>query len=655
MILIKEDFSDFPLGELPYDKFHSALGEYHHIKYDGYFGSFYDPIPLHQWRSLDGSWLITEENGIHYLEQNRGDNTKGAFINTYATLVHKERIYSNFKLEFNLRLFEVNNYSGMAFNYITSRNYYAVVMKYNKISLIKRYDEEIKEIKSIDINLDYNLDYNFKIDVSDNVKVYLNDKLIIEGNINYIKGRKIAFIGKSDCRFSNLLVTLNDLEYKEHLSLKEKEELRLKNKQNKYPKLELIKKINLNKGGSGRQLRIIKDKDKTYLLFAQHEKRYIRDSFSHIQSLTLFDYDKGIELWHIGEQNNDLNNTLISCDLPFQVADINNDGKLELIYAKNFKLYFIDLLTKEVIKEMDTPIIYNDELVKNEPFYRLNVDAIRVADFSGKGYKNDFIIKDRYQNVWVYNFDTLELLFRYHNKNTGHFPYIDDINNDGFDEILIGYDLLDHKGNFIWSLPMNSDHTDEIIYAKLHKDLDYKFILASGNEGMNIINLDGTIFKHNDIGHAQRISVAKYSWEIEGLQIIATSFWGGDGIIRSYDYNGDIINEIEMESNGTLSQPVLYDGKNILCLTHSDTDGGLLDIDLDKVIKFPNDGHPTLCSEAYDIDNDGITEILCWDTNSLWVYKASQYEKPLKTYKHYPDNAFSNYRGEYLISEDDLS
>ena len=172
---------------------------------------------------------------------------------------------------------------------------------------------------------------------------------------------------------------------------------------------------------------------------------------------------------------------------------------------------------------------------------------------------------------------------------------------------------------------------------------------------MNIINLDGTIYKHNDIGHAQRISVAKYSTEIEGLQIVATSFWGGDGIVRSYDYKGDIISEIEMESNGTLSQPVLYDGKNILCLTHSDLDGGLLDIDLDMVVKFPNDGHPTLCSEAYDIDNDGITEILCWDLNTLWVYKAKEYEKPLKTYKHYPDNAFSNYMGEYLISLDDLS
>ena len=29
--LIDENFKDFKLDEFPYDKFHTALGEYHHI------------------------------------------------------------------------------------------------------------------------------------------------------------------------------------------------------------------------------------------------------------------------------------------------------------------------------------------------------------------------------------------------------------------------------------------------------------------------------------------------------------------------------------------------------------------------------------------------------------------------------------------------
>ena len=40
--LIDEDFMDFPIGEFPYDKNHSATGEYHFIHYPGFYGRWYD-------------------------------------------------------------------------------------------------------------------------------------------------------------------------------------------------------------------------------------------------------------------------------------------------------------------------------------------------------------------------------------------------------------------------------------------------------------------------------------------------------------------------------------------------------------------------------------------------------------------------------------
>lgn len=651
MIIIKEDFSDFKTEEFPYDHGHTALGEYHHIKYDGYTGNFYDPVPLHQWRSLDGSWMITEEDEIHYLEQNRGDNTKGAFLSTYPTLTHKCRLFSSYTISVNIRLFELTNYAGIAFNYLTSRNNYFVGIKKNKIALIKRHEEEFLELDMKEISFDIYDTFNLRIIVNNHVMVYLNNKLMLEGDIDFKYGNKIAFISKSACRYSNLIVSMTEPEYKTHLDNLKAEKERIELKRKEYSSLECIKKINLGKSGSGRQIRFAKTDGKCYFILAQHQKRYIRDSFAHLSSLSLFDIDGNL-IWTIGEPNNSKDNTLISCDLPFQVADINNDGRLELIYAMNFEVIIIDLLTKKLIKKMKTPIIDGDPLVKNEPFYRLNVDAIRVADFEGLGYKGDFIIKDRYQNVWAFD-RNMELLFRYNHKNTGHFPYIFDYNNDGKDELLIGYDLVSSKGEIIWSLPMNSDHTDEIIYAKLNKESDYKFILASGNEGMNIINRDGTIFKHNEIGHAQRVSVAKYDLNREGLEIMATAFWGSDGIICLYDSNGNLLKELEMESNGNVISPIMYDGVNSLALTHSDIDGGLLDSDLDMAVKFPEDGHPTLCSEVYDIDSDGIDEIIVWDLDRMWIYKAKDFVKPKKTYRKYPD-MFSNYRGEYLISDEDI-
>lgn len=648
-ILINEDFKDLELNEFPYDKAHTALGEYHHFIQPGNYGNWYDPIPLHQWRSLDGSWLITANNGKRFLEQNRGNNSKGAFENVYCCLVHNQRLYSEYTLEYNIRLFELEHYCGMAFCYLTSRNYYAVGINDNQISLYKRYQEDFIIIDKKEIVVDDFKTYNIKINVGNHTSVYLDDELILDGDIDFKQGLRIACVAKSACRYSDIVVAMDDDNYNKHVTNLEAENNRLNKKREYYSKLECIKRIDLKGFGSARQLRIRMVDGKPIFLIAQHQKRMIRDSFARLSCLTAFDIDGNV-LWQKGEENNSFDNTLISCDLPFQIADINNDGRYEVIYSMDFEVIICDLLTGEVIKSMPTPVVKNDPLVKNEPFYRLNVDAIRVADFEGLGYKGDFIIKDRYQNVWAYN-NKMELMWRYHNKNTGHFPYIYDFDNDGKDEMFVGYDMIDHNGEMVFSLPMNSDHTDEIIYASLHKDHPKRLILASGNEGFNIVNIDGTIFKHNEIGHAQRISVAKYSNDIEGLQVCATAFWGSDGIIAMYDYNGDLLCEIEQESNGNVITPVNYDGRSILCLLHSGADGGLVDDKLDKVVLFPNDGHPTLCSEVFDIDDDGIDEIICWDVNSMWIYKASK-KYPTKSYEKYPDEAFSNYRGEFLLPLD---
>ncbi len=649
--LIDESFKDFPTSELPYDKFHTALGEYHHINYDGYTGSWYDPIDVHQWRTMDGSWMVTSDGINHYMEQNRGNPSKDAFKNVYATLANKQKLYCTYGLDFSIRLFELNSdYAGIAVSYITSRLYYAVGINQDGIAIFKRDNENIEIIAKFDMEISDLETYSLKLSVGNSVYVYLDNKCILKGKIDFKIPSKIALVSKCLCRYSNIKLYMTDFEYKDHLKEEKYLEKQLDNKKKFYPKLKLINKIDLKNFGSGRQLRITMIDNKPIFILAQHQKRYIRDSFARLSSMTAFDYNGNV-LWTIGEPNNSNDNTLISCDLPFQIADINNDGKKEVIYSQDFEIRIIDLLTGKLIKSMPTPIIKDDPLVKNEPFYRLNVDAIRVADFEGLGYKGDFIIKDRYQNVWAYD-KNMELMFRYHNKNTGHFPYIFDYDNDNKDEMFVGYDLIDNDGKMIFDLDMNSDHTDEIIYAKLNEEDGYKFILASGNEGMNIINKDGTMFKHNEIGHAQRVSVAPYNPSTKDLWIMATAFWGSFGIIGIYDSKGELKKITEMESLGAIISPINYDGSHVLALTHAGVDGGLIDYELDTVVKFPDDGHPTLCQEVYDIDNDGIDEIICWDQHEMWFYKAEKYVLG-KKYEKYPDEAFSNYRGEYLIPKED--
>lgn len=644
--VIEENFKDLELNEFPYDRGHTALGEYHYIKQDGIYGNWYDPICLHQWRSLDGSWLVTSDGEKRYMEQNRGDQSKGAFSNVFCCLTHKQNLFADFTVEFDLRVFELKNYCGVAWNYLTSRVYDFVGIRKNEIVVYHRNEEEFYIYAKKEFLVDDLKTYHFKLGVSKNTQIYVDDELWFDVPVALIPGLKISLVAKSACRYSDIKVEMTEQEYEYHLELYKKKEEVLQRKQENYPSLQLIHKIDLKNFGSGRQLRIRRIDGRPIFFIAQHQKRMIRDSFARLSCLTCFDVEGNV-LWQKGEANPSKDNTLISCDLPFQVADINGDGKLEVIYSMDFRIYICEALTGKIIYDFPTPVIEDDSLVLNEPYHRLNVDAIRVADFEGLGYKGNFIIKDRYQNVWAYS-HKFEVLWRYHHKNTGHFPYIADFDGDGKDEMFVGYDLVDHDGQIVFSLPMNSDHTDEIIYARLNRNEPKRLILASGNEGMNIVNLDGTIYKHNEIGHAQRISVAKYREDLEGLQILATAFWGSDGIICIYDSQGNLLKQREVPFNGNVITPVNYDGTHILALLNASDEGGLIDGDLDQVVSFPKDGHPMTSVEVYDIDNDGIDEILCFDAHSMWIYKAEKFGKS-KEFIKYTDDGFSNYRGEYLI------
>ncbi len=644
-ILYNEDFKDFPLEEFPYDNEHSAVGEYHTVEFSGYKGDFYDPIQLHQWRSMNGSWIISNINGKRYLRQNRGDYTKGHYSDVYSMLIFKDYIYGPYIFEGVIRLLQTNEGAGFVFNYLTSRCYNAVLFYDNKVELVYKNQDKVEVLKTFEFNVDEYKYYNVKMIINDNFELYVDDELIFNSKLNLLPSHKAGVLSKVSALYTDLIIKMRNVEYETHLRKKEEYNDRLIEKRKKYSKLKLIKKINIENGGSARQIRFGKKQNgEMFFVLAQHQKLIMRDSFAQISCLTAYDFNGNI-MWQIGENNNSYNTTVISCDLPFQIGDFNNDGIPEIVYSADFKIIVRNAITGELISSYKTPL--TDELMKDRPYKRLNVDAIRFADFTGRGYKGDLIIKDRYENVFALDHN-MNILFRYHLKNTGHFPYIYDFNNDNKDEMFVGYSMVDNKGNVLFSMPIESDHTDEIIYARLKKDEEKRLFLASGNEGFNVVNLDGSIYKHNEIGHAQRISLADYNNDLEN-EVCVTSFWGANNICYMFDSNLNKVCEKEFMTNGIIITPVAYDGEHVLILANSKE--GLLDFELDTVIEFPDDGHPVLCQDAVDIDSDGISEILLWDQKQMYVYKAEEYKKNCE-YEAYDECAKSNYRGEFLIKKD---
>ena len=102
-ILLNEDFSDFPIGEFPYDKNHSAMGEYHFIHYLGYYGKWYDPVCNHVYNGQGASWIISEYNGKHFMEQMRIRNDKPH--RTFPMLTSGDRFWRDYTITASVRMF----------------------------------------------------------------------------------------------------------------------------------------------------------------------------------------------------------------------------------------------------------------------------------------------------------------------------------------------------------------------------------------------------------------------------------------------------------------------------------------------------------------------------------------------------------------------
>ena len=139
-ILLDEDFSDFPIGEFPYDKNHSAMGEYHFIHYPGYYGKWYDPVCNHTYNGQGASWIISEYNGKHFMEQMRIRNDKPH--RTFPMLTSGDRFWRDYTITASVRMFTTKwGNAGIGFCCQNSANLLVLVFEDHELRLEYRHKE----------------------------------------------------------------------------------------------------------------------------------------------------------------------------------------------------------------------------------------------------------------------------------------------------------------------------------------------------------------------------------------------------------------------------------------------------------------------------------------------------------------------------------
>ncbi|WP_168120014.1 hypothetical protein [Paenibacillus sp. HB172176] len=228
-----------------------------------------------------------------------------------------------------------------------------------------------------------------------------------------------------------------------------------------------------------------------------------------VQCLTAYNLD-GKLLWQAGQPDPQPGGP--GSDYPAQICDIDGDGANEVVCVMDKKLLVLDGRTGAVKREGALP---DDEAH----------DCIIIANLSGGEAARELIVKDRYRRMWALDSD-FQVMWT-HEGNLGHFPWTYDLNGDGRDEVMAGYDLLDSKGNKLWSCRDLEDHADCVWVGDVLGQGGEKQIVIGGSVTVMYDIRGNELWRYEGSIESQHIALGKFRDDLPGLQVA-----GIDRIVR---------------------------------------------------------------------------------------------------------------------------
>ncbi len=647
--LFRDDFSRYPPGWLssPVGLLNAAIQEYHYLPHRG--------VPLGPWENvichLD-AWVAGDEDGKPYLEQHLAPAGTNQFTNPLFMTGDPE--WSDYTVEIKVKPLSTADFAGVVFRYRTNRHYYLFALTGGdkaRLTIRQPMDNVLrvpvwKELASAPFRYDTTHYYTLRVENDGpRMRAYVDGKLLLEASDNELTKGKAGLSATIPARFQDFRAEVSSpvkAAIEQRVRTREAELARLRDAN---PRPKLWKKFDTPGFGAGRNVRFgdLDGDGHLDMLIAQNIPRVRGDAFDAISCLTAVNLD-GKVLWQAGRP--DPRNGLLTNDTPFQIHDIDGDGRNEVVLIRDFQLQVLEGATGKVRKAVPMPTAPDN---KERPYNLVSGDCLAFVNVSGGKGRREILFKDRYHSFWVYD-RNLKPLWQ-GTGLTGHFPYPVDLDGSGRDHIAIGYALWSPEGKLRWSQDaLLRDHADGIAAGRFGPDPKAPpRVYASGSdEGFILFDVQGNVLKHLRVGHNQSPSVAKYRPDVAGLQYISVNFWRNPGIVTLFDWDGNILAQDEPIHSGSPMLPVNWrgDGQEFCFLSANVKEGGLIDGHLRRVVMFPDDGHPDLAANVLDLTGDARDEIVVWDQNRVWIYTQDRPFSGKRIYapERSPDYNESNYR-----------